>query len=163
MLELRNFSYYTSFLLCYFCCAFYFKFHRTLLSLFCNKSIKSTFTHLNQFLFLFLIIPFYISLFTLELFFFYYKNSPQSIFQFRFSGDSLLGFICLMMSLVKVKVSQLCPTLVNPWTVACKVRLSMGLSSTRILEWVAFPFSRESSQPRDRTQVSHIAGGFFTI
>ena len=32
----------------------------------------------------------------------------------------------------------------------------------RILEWVVFPFSRGSSQPRDRTQVSHIAGGFFT-
>ena len=32
----------------------------------------------------------------------------------------------------------------------------------RILEWVAFPFSRGSSQPRDLTQVSHIAGGFFT-
>ena len=34
--------------------------------------------------------------------------------------------------------------------------------SPRILEWVAFPFSRGSSQPRDRTQISHIAGGFFT-
>ena len=32
----------------------------------------------------------------------------------------------------------------------------------RILEWVAFPFSRTSSQPRDQTQVSHIAGGLFT-
>ena len=32
----------------------------------------------------------------------------------------------------------------------------------RILEWVAFPFSRGSSQPRDWTQVSHIAGRFFT-
>ena len=32
----------------------------------------------------------------------------------------------------------------------------------RILEWVAFPFSRGSSQPRDQTQVSHIAGGFFS-
>ena len=31
-----------------------------------------------------------------------------------------------------------------------------------LLEWVAVPFSRESSQPRDRTQVSCIAGGFFT-
>jgi len=29
----------------------------------------------------------------------------------------------------------------------------------RILEWVAFPFSRGSSQPRDRTQVSCIEGG----
>ena len=32
----------------------------------------------------------------------------------------------------------------------------------RILEWVAFPFSRISSQPRDQTQISCIAGGFFT-
>jgi len=32
----------------------------------------------------------------------------------------------------------------------------------KILEWVAIPFSRGSSQPRDQTQVSHIAGGFFT-
>ena len=36
-----------------------------------------------------------------------------------------------------------------------------GILHTRILEWVAFPFSRGSSQPRDRTQVSRIAGGFF--
>ena len=34
--------------------------------------------------------------------------------------------------------------------------------SPRLLEWVAFPFSRGSSYPRDQTQVSHIAGGFFT-
>ena len=34
--------------------------------------------------------------------------------------------------------------------------------SPSILEWVAYPFSRGSSQPRDWTQVSHIAGGFFT-
>ena len=33
----------------------------------------------------------------------------------------------------------------------------------RILEWVAIPFSRGSSQPRDQTQVSCIAGRFFTI
>ena len=32
----------------------------------------------------------------------------------------------------------------------------------RILQWVSFPFSRGSSQPRDRTRVSCIAGGFFT-
>ena len=37
-----------------------------------------------------------------------------------------------------------------------------GILQARILEWVDFPFSRGSSQPRDRTQVSHIAGGFFT-
>ena len=37
-----------------------------------------------------------------------------------------------------------------------------GILQTRILEWVAFPFSRGSSQCRDRTQVSSIAGRFFT-
>ena len=37
-----------------------------------------------------------------------------------------------------------------------------GILQARKLEWVAFPFSRGSSQTRDRTQVSHIAGGFFT-
>ena len=31
----------------------------------------------------------------------------------------------------------------------------------RILEWVAFPYSMGSSQLKDQTQVSHIAGGFF--
>ena len=43
---------------------------------------------------------------------------------------------------------------VTPWTV--------GILQARIVEWVAVAFSREPSQPRDRTQVSHIAGGFFT-
>ena len=37
-----------------------------------------------------------------------------------------------------------------------------GILQARILEWVAIPFSRESLQPRDWTQVSHIAGRFFT-
>ena len=37
-----------------------------------------------------------------------------------------------------------------------------GILQARILKWVAFPFSRGSSQPRDRTQVSCIVGRFFT-
>ena len=37
-----------------------------------------------------------------------------------------------------------------------------AIFQARILEWVAFLFSRGSSQPRDRTQVSHTAGGFFS-
>ena len=48
---------------------------------------------------------------------------------------------------------------VTPWTVA-SVR---GILQARILDWVAIPFSRGSSQPRDQTWVSHIAGGFFSI
>ena len=50
-----------------------------------------------------------------------------------------------------------------PWTVASKAPLSMGILQARILKWVAMPSSRGSSQPRDRTQVSHIAGRFFTL
>ena len=38
-----------------------------------------------------------------------------------------------------------------------------GILQARIPERVAFPFSRGYPQPRDRTQVSHIAGRFFTI
>ena len=38
-----------------------------------------------------------------------------------------------------------------------------GILQARILEWVAAPFSKGSSQPRDRTQVSHMAGRFFII
>ena len=58
---------------------------------------------------------------------------------------------------VNVKVTQWCPTLYD--SVDYTVH---GILQARILEWVVFPFSRGSSQPRDRTQVSHIAGRFFT-
>ena len=58
---------------------------------------------------------------------------------------------------VKVKVSQLCPALCDP--MYCIVH---GILQARVLEWVAPPFSRGSSEPRDWTQVSHIAAGFFT-
>ena len=50
----------------------------------------------------------------------------------------------------------------TPWTVASQALLSMGFSQARILEWVAIFFSRESSQPRYRTQVSCISSRFFT-
>ena len=38
-----------------------------------------------------------------------------------------------------------------------------GILQARILEWIAIPFSRGSSQPRDWTQVSCITGRFFTV
>ena len=52
---------------------------------------------------------------------------------------------------------------VTLWTVADQAPLFMGIHQARILEWVAMPSSRGSSQPRDQTQVSRIAGRFFTI
>ena len=59
--------------------------------------------------------------------------------------------------MLKVKVTQLCPTLCNPMDYRV-----YGILQARILEWVAFPLSRGSSQPRDQTGVSCIAGRFFT-
>ena len=56
-----------------------------------------------------------------------------------------------------MKVTQLCPDLCDPMDYTVHEILW-----ARILEWVAFPFSRGSSQPRDQTQVSHIADRFFT-
>ena len=53
----------------------------------------------------------------------------------------------------QVKVAQLCPTVCDPMDYTVH-----GILQARIQEWVAFPFSRGSSQPRDQTQVSHIAG-----
>ena len=55
-------------------------------------------------------------------------------------GLSQCAVLCL--------VAQSCLTLCNPMDLACQTPLSMGF---RILEWVAMPFSRGASQPRDWT------------
>ena len=64
---------------------------------------------------------------------------------------------------VEVLVAQSCPTLCNPMDCSPAGSSVHGLLQARILEWVAIPISRRTSQPRDRTQVSCIAGGFFTL
>ena len=58
---------------------------------------------------------------------------------------------------VKMKVAKSCLTLCDPMDYTVHEILQ-----ARILEWVAFSFSRGSSQTRDWTQISFIAGGFFT-
>ena len=58
----------------------------------------------------------------------------------------------------EVKVAQSCPT--QSWDPMDYT--VHGILQARMLEWVAFPFSRGSSQPRDWTQISHIADRFFT-
>ena len=77
----------------------------------------------------------------------------QIIFHYRLLQDvghnSLFFFF--------LKVAQSCLTLCDPMDYTVH-----GIPQARILEWVAFPFSKGSSQARDQTQVSCIAGGFFT-
>ena len=58
---------------------------------------------------------------------------------------------------------RLCLTLCNPMDYSPPVSSVQGIFQERILEWVAISFSRGFSQPRDRTQVSCTAGGFFTL
>ena len=57
---------------------------------------------------------------------------------------------------------QSCPTLCNPIDYNLEGSSAHGILQARILEWVAIPFSRGSSQPRDRTLDSCISGRFFT-
>ena len=60
-------------------------------------------------------------------------------------------------------VSQSCLTLCNPMDCSPPGSPVHGILQARLLEWVAIPFSRGSSWPRDQIQVSHIAGRFFII
>ena len=56
-----------------------------------------------------------------------------------------------------MKVAQSCPSLYNPMDY-----IVHGNLQAIILEWVAFPIFKRTSQPRDPNHVPHIAGRFFT-
>ena len=61
------------------------------------------------------------------------------------------------------EVAQSCPTLHDPMDCRLPGSSFHGIFQARVLEWVAISFSREFSQSRDRTRVSHTAGRRFTI
>ena len=61
------------------------------------------------------------------------------------------------------QVTQSCPTLCDPVDYSPPGSSVHGILQARILEWVAISFSRGSSWPKDRTQVSHIAGRCFNL
>ena len=67
------------------------------------------------------------------------------------------SFFCIYWDWSEVKVAQSCLTLCNPMDYTVH-----GILQARILEWIAIPFSRGSSWPRNQTGISWIAGGFFT-
>ena len=64
---------------------------------------------------------------------------------------------------VNVTASWSCPALGDPMDCSPPGSSVHGVLQARMLEWVAVPISRGSSQPRNWTQVSCIAGGTFTI
>ena len=88
-----------------------------------------------------------------------------------FSKKKKKNFILLISRLVleksslflKSEVAQPCPTLCDPMDCSPPGSSVHGILQARILEWVAISFSRGSSQPRDQTQVSHIAGRRFNL
>ena len=61
------------------------------------------------------------------------------------------------------EVPQLCPALCDPMDYSLSGSSVHGIFQARVLEWIAISFSRGSSQPRNRTRVSRIAGRRFTV
>ena len=88
-------------------------------------------------------------------------------FSFFFFCSFYLSFIIMNNSedlyTYMCSVAQLCLTLCGPMDCSLPGSSAHGIFQARILEWVAVSFSRGSSQTRDQTQVSCIAGRFFTI
>ena len=72
--------------------------------------------------------------------------------------ECILFNICVTESLCCTSESE--SLSVVPYSLQLHDYTVHGTLQARILEWVAFPFSRESSQPRDRTQVSCTTGRF---
>ena len=68
-----------------------------------------------------------------------------------------------LVSVVCVLVTQSCPTVCDFMDCSPLGFSVHGILKARTVEWVAIPFSRGSSRPRDQTQVSHTAGRFFTV
>ena len=66
-------------------------------------------------------------------------------------------------SVSESEVAQSCPTLCDPMDCSLSGSPVHGIFQARVLEWIAISFSRGSSQHRNRTRVSRIAGGLFTV
>ena len=71
--------------------------------------------------------------------------------------------VCVNDVLDESEVAQSCPTLCDPMDCSRSGSSVHGIFQARVLEWVAISFSTGSSQPRDQTWVSCIAGRHFTV
>ena len=87
------------------------------------------------------------------------KEREQTFYVFLFSllSSVMSEHFLETRRIMSVKLVQSCPTLCDPMGYTVH-----GFLHARILEWVAVSFPRGSSQPKDRTQVSHRADRFFT-
>ena len=86
--------------------------------------------------------------------------NPRSVFCLN---TDCVSTVCLPESTCACLVAQLYLTLCDPMDYCPPDSSAHGIFQARILEWVTIPFSKESSQFRNQTQVPCIAGGFFII
>ena len=86
----------------------------------------------------------------------FFRGSSWPRDQAHISTDSLLSHQWS-------EVSQSCPTLCDPMDCSLPGFSFHAIFQARVPEWIAISFSRGASRPRDRTQVSHIAGRHFTL
>ena len=87
----------------------------------------------------------------------------EHMFFFLLGRQLRMGLLDHMMNAAAAKSPQSCLTLCNPIDGSPPGSAIPGILQARILKWVAIPFSRGSSQLRDQTQVSCIAGRFSTV
>ena len=72
------------------------------------------------------------------------EGADEWKYQRKLRNPALYWFVIYTEGPSAVKVAQLCPTLCNPMAYTVH-----GLLQATVLEWIAYPFSRGSSQPRD--------------
>ena len=89
-----------------------------------------------------------------------YSRKP-GLPQAQQEGNVFLPYECKLF--IAMLVAQSCLTLCDPTDCSLPGSYVHGILQSRILEWVAIPFSRGSSQPRNQTWVSCVAGRFFTV
>ena len=87
--------------------------------------------------------------------------SPRGRKESDMTEQLLINFKNVIIS--QSEVAQSYPTLCDPMDCSLSGSSIHGIFQARVLEWIAISFSRGSSGPRDRTQVSHIAGRRFNL
>ena len=83
--------------------------------------------------------------------------SHIQVYHYHLSKFHIYALVCVC------EVTQSCPTLCDPMDCSLLGSSLHGILQARVLEWVAISFSRGSSRPMDRTQVSRIAGRRFNL
>ena len=86
----------------------------------------------------------------------YYIHVCMYVYIYMYIVQHIYVCVCVL-------VAQSCLILCNPMNCSLPGSSVHGILQARILQWVIVLFSRGSSWPKNRTQVSRIAGGFFTI